>query len=310
MIGKTDKGAYEDMSSASLGHCLVIDTSYGSCVGIIGCSPIVEADSRCHVEKLQVNIDRAISDAGLGYGDLDTVIVGTGPAPFTGLRAGIVAARALAFAEDIRIIGQDILEPQALWRSWARKGDPGNHDNDDSGTYHLTLAVNDARRKQLYYALYGEARPGSGYARPADSRDALPDIFIPMDIASAEDIADSVLSYLSSHSAEICAQAGRSRIAVDIVGNGSKKYRFAWDIFGDSLGQVVEGTCLSDRSPEGLGIFARTAWAHCRAGDACGTEPLYLRRPDITIPSAGKHRLGQTSISLSLGSGTEGPALS
>ena len=200
MIGKTDKGAYEDMSSALLGHCLVIDTSYGSCVGIVGCSPIVEADSRCHVEKLQVNIDRAISDAGLGYGDLDTVIVGTGPAPFTGLRAGIVAARSLAFAEDIRIIGQDILEPQALWRSWARQGEPGNHDNGDSGTYHLTLAVNDARRKQLYYALYGEARPGSGYARPADSRDTLSDIFIPMDIASAEDIADSVLSYLISHS--------------------------------------------------------------------------------------------------------------
>lgn len=309
MISKTDKGESEDMSTASLGHCLVIDTSYGSCVGIVGCSPIVEADSRCHVEKLQVNISRAISDAGLDYGDLDTVIVGTGPAPFTGLRAGIVAARALAFAEDIRIIGQDILEPQALWRSWVRQGEPGNQDNGDSGTCHLTLAVNDARRKQLYYALYGEARPVSGYALAADSPDALPGIFIPMDIASAEDIADSVLSYLTSYSAEICVQAGRSRIAVDIVGNGSKKYKSAWDIFGDSLGQIVDGTCLSDGSPEGLSIFARTALAHRRAGDACRTGPLYLRRPDITIPSAGKHRLGQTSISLLPGSGTEGSAL-
>ena len=35
---------------------LVIDTSYGSTVGMVGHDPIVETDSRTHVEKLQVNI--------------------------------------------------------------------------------------------------------------------------------------------------------------------------------------------------------------------------------------------------------------
>ena len=38
-----------------MGCTLVIDTSFGSTVGIVGREPIVETDSRTHVEKLQVS---------------------------------------------------------------------------------------------------------------------------------------------------------------------------------------------------------------------------------------------------------------
>ena len=44
---------------------LVIDTSYGSTVGMVGHDPIVETDSRTHVEKLQVNIATTVEQAGL-----------------------------------------------------------------------------------------------------------------------------------------------------------------------------------------------------------------------------------------------------
>ena len=71
---------------------LVIDTSYGSTVGMVGHDPIVETDSRTHVEKLQVNIATTVEQAGLKPENIDRIIVGIGPAPFTGLRAGIVAA--------------------------------------------------------------------------------------------------------------------------------------------------------------------------------------------------------------------------
>lgn len=70
---------------------LVIDTSYGSTVGVVGYDPIVESDSRTHVEKLQVNIAKALETAGLAPGDISGIVTGVGPAPFTGLRAGIVA---------------------------------------------------------------------------------------------------------------------------------------------------------------------------------------------------------------------------
>ena len=81
---------------------LVIDTSYGSTVGMVGHDPIVETDSRTHVEKLQVNIATTVEQAGLKPENIDRIIVGIGPAPFTGLRAGIVAAKALAFATGAR----------------------------------------------------------------------------------------------------------------------------------------------------------------------------------------------------------------
>ena len=50
-----------------MGCTLVIDTSFGSTVGIVGREPIVETDSRTHVEKLQVNIARAVEEAGLRH---------------------------------------------------------------------------------------------------------------------------------------------------------------------------------------------------------------------------------------------------
>ena len=129
-----------------MGCTLVIDTSFGSTVGIVGREPIVETDSRTHVEKLQVNIARAVEEAGLTPADIEEIVVGIGPAPFTGLRAGIVAAKALAFATGAQLVGQDVLAPQCLAHTQA---------TDDRR--HLTLAVNDARRRQLYFALYDGA---------------------------------------------------------------------------------------------------------------------------------------------------------
>ena len=61
---------------ATDGCTLVIDTSYGSTVGVVGHEPIVETDSRTHVEKLQVNIARAMDAAGLGPADLSCIVVG------------------------------------------------------------------------------------------------------------------------------------------------------------------------------------------------------------------------------------------
>ena len=95
-----------------MGCTLVIDTSFGSTVGIVGREPIVETDSRTHVEKLQVNIARAVEEAGLTPADIEEIVVGIGPAPFTGLRAGIVAAKALAFATGAKLVGQNVLDPQ------------------------------------------------------------------------------------------------------------------------------------------------------------------------------------------------------
>ena len=55
--------------------------------------------------------------------DISCIVVGVGPAPFTGLRAGLVTAKALAFATGARLIGQNILDPQDAMLRAALRGD-------------------------------------------------------------------------------------------------------------------------------------------------------------------------------------------
>ena len=160
-----------------MGCTLVIDTSFGSTVGIVGREPIVETDSRTHVEKLQVNIARAVEEAGLTPADIEEIVVGIGPAPFTGLRAGIVAAKALAFATGAKLVGQNVLDPQGEMMNFvlgdsamfdgidfladvprlsSRQSDgdvPDAEAKEHELDRHVTLCVNDARRKQLYFSL-------------------------------------------------------------------------------------------------------------------------------------------------------------
>ena len=51
-----------------------------------------------HAELLTPAITSVLDDAGLRMGDLDVVLTGLGPGPFTGLRVGVVTAAALADA--------------------------------------------------------------------------------------------------------------------------------------------------------------------------------------------------------------------
>ena len=249
---------------------LVIDTSYGSTVGVVGYEPIVESDSRTHVEKLQVNIAKAMETAGLGPSDIDVIVAGVGPAPFTGLRAGIVAAKAIAFATGTKLIGQNILEPQAWWNA-ERRGE-----GTDGGLQVLTLAVNDARRKQLYFELCPTSERNAGAtARP----------LIAMDIDYPANIAERVTKAVEAYE----RQSG-NRAVVDVVGHGAAKYSGALASI-HALGNVVDESVL-DQGAHGLDIFARGCGACDSTQPELPVEPLYLRRPDAEVPNPLKHVLG------------------
>ena len=49
----------------------------------------VTVDPRAHAEQLTPNVLGALADASLAMADLDAVVVGCGPGPFTGLRVGM-----------------------------------------------------------------------------------------------------------------------------------------------------------------------------------------------------------------------------
>ncbi len=265
-----------------MGCTLVIDTSFGSTVGIVGREPIVETDSRTHVEKLQVNIARAVEEAGSPASDIATVIVGTGPAPFTGLRAGIVTAKALAFATGATLIGHNVLEPQVQW-NLIRRGKAGTLD-DTHKCHVLTLAVNDARRKQLYFALYSDPLVGD------PDGETVATALIDMDIDYPASIAQRVNDAVHTYRDGLMPEDSNVDVVVDVVGHGARKYA---DVLGaiEQLGDITDESVL-DRGEQGLAIFATDAELVANRNPDTPVEPLYLRRPDAEVPNPLKHVLG------------------
>jgi len=150
------------------GWTLAIDTATGINVGLAhGGQPVAarsEESSRKHVELLQPMVDALLADAGVVLGDLDRIVVGVGPGPFTGLRIGIVTARTLGFVTGVPVRGACTLDAIAL--RWFAGGDfapppPGSD----------VVVATDARRHELYWARYapsGERLGAPEVSAPAD----------------------------------------------------------------------------------------------------------------------------------------------
>ena len=112
----------------------------------------VTVDARAHAERLTPNALAALADAGLTMADLGAVVVGCGPGPFTGLRAGMATAAAYAHALDIPVHGVCSLDAVGVQ------------------TTGEVLVVTDARRREVYWARYrdGVRVGGPGVDAPAD----------------------------------------------------------------------------------------------------------------------------------------------
>ena len=76
---------------------------------------------------------------------VDAIAVATGPAPFTGLRAGLVTARTFARVHNLPLWGVSSLDARAR-AAFDRLG--------QAGQGKCLLVANDARRKEVYAARY------------------------------------------------------------------------------------------------------------------------------------------------------------
>jgi len=103
----------------------------------------VTIDARAHAEQLTPNVLAALGDAGLSVGDLGAVVVGCGPGPFTGLRVGMATAAAYGHALGIPVHGVCSLDAIGI---------------ESAGTVSEVLVVTDARRREVYWALYAALR--------------------------------------------------------------------------------------------------------------------------------------------------------
>lgn len=108
-------------------------------------------DARAHGELLAPQIQAALRDVGAGPRDLGAVVAGVGPGPFTGLRVGLVTAAALGDVLGIPTYGVCSL------------------DGLGGRTGGVALVATDARRNEIYWAVYrdGRRRTDPAVGRPA-----------------------------------------------------------------------------------------------------------------------------------------------
>lgn len=123
---------------------------------------------RRHAERLAPFVAELLAEVGATPADLEAVVVGTGPAPFTGLRAGLVTARVLGLARGVPVLGVPSLD--ALAEAAVEGGTLAE------GA--AVLVVTDARRREVYWARY-EVRDGAAV------RVAGPDVAVPGDVPRA-----------------------------------------------------------------------------------------------------------------------------
>ncbi|MBN9439952.1 MAG: tRNA (adenosine(37)-N6)-threonylcarbamoyltransferase complex dimerization subunit type 1 TsaB [Bosea sp.] len=99
---------------------LAIDTALGACSACVleagATQPVAieqVAMERGHAEALMPMIERVMGKVEGGFSSLDRVAVTIGPGSYTGLRVGISAARAIAFAAGIPAVGVSTLAATA-----------------------------------------------------------------------------------------------------------------------------------------------------------------------------------------------------
>jgi len=125
---------------------------------------VTTIDARRHGELLASSIDDVLIRAGVSRLDITAVAAGTGPGPYTGLRAGLVTARVLGSALGIPVHGIGTLDVIAADALAAARGRD-------------FVVATDARRREVYWARYdatGARLTGPDVAAPGDVAAQLP----------------------------------------------------------------------------------------------------------------------------------------
>jgi tRNA threonylcarbamoyladenosine biosynthesis protein TsaB len=186
-------------------------------------------DALRHGELLAPAIAAALESAGATPRELTRIAVGVGPGPFTGLRVGLVTARTMADVLGIEVAGVCSLDVLARQSSLS-----------------LPVAVaTDARRKEIYWALYDG---------PA---------------------ADGSRRRLEGPAVDRPAEAAHVLSGLPVIGRGAVLY-------ADALG-VADADVVEYPSAEVLATGVATGTLEVVAPD-----PLYLRRPDVTMSGGPK----------------------
>jgi tRNA threonylcarbamoyl adenosine modification protein YeaZ len=156
---------------------LAIDTSSGTSVALVENGRILAEhnvpDTMKHAELIGESINAVLITSSVKPNQIMAVVAGRGPAPFTGLRVGIAAATMFAAGAGAKLFGPvslDAIALAALPKLEVSKNEP-------------LLVTTDARRKEVYWALYSGLNEhgvpvridGPGVLKPAELEEYLTD---------------------------------------------------------------------------------------------------------------------------------------
>jgi tRNA threonylcarbamoyl adenosine modification protein YeaZ len=228
----------------------------------------VTVDARGAGELLAPQIAAVLAEGGAAVGDLAAVVAGVGPGPFTGLRAGLVTAAALGHALAVPVYGVCSLDAIGLHL-------PGR-----------ALVATDARRKEIYWAVYQDGRRIEG-----------------PDVARPDSVALDGIELTAGDGAEKYAAVLRpptrpptSPTSAPAGGAGALPGGAASTVSGGRTGAGPGGGSGAGmrevpRYPSALAL-AELAAERVRAKAPGETlTPLYLRRPDAVLPGERKPAL-------------------
>lgn len=114
-----------------------------------------------HSRTLMPIVEGILKNTGLTVQDCDAIAVAVGPGSFTGIRIGVAAAKGLAFAAEKPTVAVSTLE--AMARNVAHMEG-------------LIICAMDARRNQVYNALFRSDGTGAPHRLTEDRAISLPDL--------------------------------------------------------------------------------------------------------------------------------------
>ncbi|AYD89346.1 tRNA (adenosine(37)-N6)-threonylcarbamoyltransferase complex dimerization subunit type 1 TsaB [Actinomyces lilanjuaniae] len=247
---------------------LSVDSSLGTQVAVLaapgptgtgGTSPVVLAhmaqdSARQHAESLGPMLAQVLTDSQAGDAALDAVVVATGPAPFTGLRAGLVAARTVGRARGVPVYGVPSLDAVARAALDALTGADAVS---DPVVDPVVLVATDARRREVYAARYRGLGP--------DDVIRLGEIVV----CPPQDVGDLGSCDAVAGSGAVLYPVIRSSVSPTSLSSTSEG--------GGQVLTPVSGDCRAQ---------VRVALARLARGEQLPTDPLYLRHADVHVPPA------------------------
>ena len=140
---------------------ILIETSTALCSVALAEDGAVTAyressEPKAHASLTAVFVQEVLAERGVTLADCDAVCVSMGPGSYTGLRVGVSTAKGLCFGS-----GKPLLAVGTLDTLVAQAEDiPDQAGNDGSSPYSFLIPMIDARRMEVYAAVWGRSAAG------------------------------------------------------------------------------------------------------------------------------------------------------